>query len=92
MTPKQKAQELVNKYSNQLEHIARIADEWSMSEFSQFRQIIAAKCALIAADEAINMFSGVHKKLIEIDMLEGNVEQTATYKFWQEVKQEIEKL
>ncbi len=53
MTPKQKAQELVNKYSNQLEHIARIADEWSMSEFSQFRQIIAAKCALICCDEVL---------------------------------------
>ncbi len=79
MTPKDKAQELVNKYSNQLEHIARIADEWSMSEFSQFRQIIAAKCALIAVDEIMNVIIGSYD--YELEKI-----------YWQEVKQEIENL
>jgi hypothetical protein len=79
MTPKEKAQELVDKYSKELEHIARIADEWSMSEFSEFRQIIAVKCASLAVDEIIN-------ELI------GHEFSRNAIVFWTSVKQEIEKL
>jgi hypothetical protein len=77
MTPKEKALDLVEDM--------RDCPEVGYNEH-------AKQCALIAADEVINIFSGVHKKLIEIDMLEGSVEETATYKYWQEVKQEIEQL
>ena len=49
MTPKEKALELVEDMQN--------APEVGYNEH-------AKQCALIAADEVINMFSGVHKKLI----------------------------
>ncbi len=88
MTPKEKAKELMDKFFEFNHNVKWDSDnnEWTHNYDK------AKQCALIAVDEVINMFSGVHKKLIEIDMLEGNVEQTATYKFWQEVKQEIEQL
>ena len=94
MTPKDKAQELVNKYSNQLEHIARIADEWSMSEFSQFRQIIAAKCALIAVNEII--LSRKDDSQFDDTLWAGGSDMYTMHpmylKYWQKVKQEIENL
>jgi hypothetical protein len=90
MTPKDKAKELVDKYSNQLEDIARIADEWSMSEFSQFRQIIAIKCASLAVDETINTL----KIFPEKDTTSKSVVNFSVSRimYWVTVKQELEKL
>jgi hypothetical protein len=79
-TPKEKAEELFYKFRN------------IESDKSWIDNFNAKKCALITVDEAINMFIGVHKKFIELDMLKGSVEETATFQYWQEVKQEIEKL
>ena len=89
MTPKEKAQELVDKYSKELEHIARIADEWSMSEFSEFRQIIAVKCASLAVDEIL--------KSNEDWDLEQNIWCDTGFfgdcqVYWIAVKQELQKL
>lgn len=61
MTPKEKAEELVDKYHN-LRILFRVE---------------AKQCALIAVDE-----------ILEVIYYEGRSE----YIYWQEVKQEIEKL
>ena len=82
MTPKEKARELVDKYSKELEHIARIADEWSMSEFSDFRQLIAIKCASLAVDAILNQDKGA------FDLGEIHYH----FEYWNNVKEELEKL
>ena len=47
MTPKEKAQELVQKYYNRFEHT--ISDEYAEVEYEVCKQ-----CALIAVDEIID--------------------------------------
>jgi hypothetical protein len=69
MTPKEKAQELTDKYRM----------------FTEFSSIVAAKqCALIAVDEILEEFD----HLAWDNETYGNTKM----KYWQEVKQEIEKL
>ena len=85
MTPKEKALEFTNKFTFNTRCFSETKG-WEDSFFD------AKQCALIAVDEIINMFIGIHNKFIEMDMLKGNVNETATYIYWQEVKQEIEKL
>jgi hypothetical protein len=63
MTPKQKAEVLVDKFRNEI--VSFLSDSMKNKN--------AKECALIAVDEIIN-----------------NVKLYSTY--WQEVKQEIEKL
>jgi hypothetical protein len=65
MTPKEKSQELVEKYDETLTYLE------SKSK--------AKQCALIAVDLAIE---------VETNIFKGKVNKS----FWQEVKQEIEKL
>jgi len=73
MTPKEKAIELVEKYTELGKDFTRGV---SMKEF-------AKQCALIAVDEIL--FA------LEIDA--GNwIKWNETQKFWNQVKQEIEKL
>ena len=69
MTPKEKAEELVERYDETLTYLE------SKSK--------AKQCALIAVDEII--------KSIDFDWMEvQNLE--SQHRYWQEVKQEIEKL
>ena len=65
MTPKEKAKELVDKYTQYV------------TEINEYEY--AKNCALIAVDEILNSILGNY----EFDFLR---------KYWQEVKQEIEKL
>ena len=69
MTPKEKAEELVNQY----EH----------STYSQVQGALAKQCALIAVDEILDL---KHIITLRRNMHEMELE------FWDEVKQEIEKL
>lgn len=75
MTPKEKAIELVDKFTQ-----------------TNGNNFFAKECALIALDETLNMFIEIHNKFQDVGLLKFSVEEAATYKFWQEVKQEIEKL
>ena len=76
MTPKEKAKELIDKF----------AEANGNSFFSK-------ECALIVVDEIIKQFVGVYDSLKDAGVLEStNVEDSANYKYWQEVKQEIKKL
>jgi len=79
MTPKEKAKELVDKmYQHQ----------WRKDTI-EFRN--AKQCALIAVDELIKMESMFLSEIIKIcDAAKFNYE--INHSFWQDVKNEIEKL
>lgn len=76
MTPKEKATELSNKYFEQF------------LAFGEYLSIEKAnKCALIAVDEILNSTPyGWYDKRFFSDKMK------KFYEYWQEVKQEIEKL
>jgi hypothetical protein len=65
MTPKEKAEELVNK----------------MFDYTEATYQAAKQCALIAVDEIINTIE-----------FSSQVDELSKTNYWQEVKQEIEKL
>jgi hypothetical protein len=79
MTPKQKAEELVDKYRILLQNTdTEVAEEILCT-------LVAKSCALIAVDEILN----------NNNKIPGNVNGLHTFEntsYWQEVKQEIEKL
>ena len=76
MKPIDKASELVWKYYNNIEHT--ISNEYASKDWE-----IAKQCALIAVDEIIN--SNPHSNPF-------NTTTYSTMEYWQEVKQEIEKI
>ena len=97
MTPKQKAKELVNKLLNSL---------YNNGELS-FRKILfpkAKECAIIAVDEIMKQFDGLHKP--EYCAFDAIGERKFTFDsecsehmtgydmiaFWKQVKEEIDKL
>jgi len=79
MTPKEKASELVWKYYNNIEHT--ISDEYASKDWE-----IAKKCAIIAVDEVLNTKTLKVRSCGFVKLCEQHKE------YWQEVKQEIEKL
>ena len=80
MTPKDKALELYNKYEQLGRDFTRGV---SMKEF-------AKRCALIAVDELIKY----HDDIMDVVRYElpSNIVAVIPYKYWEDVKQEIEKL
>ena len=82
MTPKEKAIELIDKMYN-TEHcgIKHIPNK-RYCDCSEINMFQAKQCALIAVDEILDF------------MYEFNLEKNMSirYKWWQDVKQEIEKL
>jgi hypothetical protein len=79
MTPKQKAEELVDKYRIFLQNTDTEVGEEILCT------LVAKSCALIAVDEILN----------NNNKIPGNVNGLHTFEntsYWQEVKQEIEKL
>ena len=70
MTPKEKAEELFEKYYNRIEHTLS-------EEYSPHEKFVVKECALIAVDEILNAVTAIADK---------------RYDYWQEVKQELEKL
>ncbi len=77
MTPKEKAIELVNKFTFQRE---------------SHEMYVAKQCALICVDEILNQFVSIHNKFKEAKIIDGDVKESANYIYWIEVKQEIEQL
>jgi hypothetical protein len=78
MTPKEKAEELVEKY---MPHIAG-ADRYNTT-LGIYNKDISKQCALIAVDEILNAISS---------NMYDEEEYNKVNDFWQEVKTEIEKL
>ncbi len=50
------------------------------------------QCALIAVDEILNQFIGIFNALKRQSVICGNVEDSENFKYWQQVKVEIENL
>lgn len=80
MTPKEKAIELVEKY---MPHIAGV-DRYNTT-LGLYDKTISKQCALIAVDEIINECHMWHGG----DYIEWDIKR---FKYWQEVRKEIEKL
>ena len=80
MTPKEKAIELYNKFYNTSSHPHHI----------ESRKDNAKHCALIAVDELIKY----HDELMDVVRYElpSNIVAVIPYKYWEDVKKEIEKL
>jgi hypothetical protein len=76
MTPQKKAEELVNKMFN--------CDNSTPEESMAMLYPHAKQCALIAVDEIISLMIKFHNRHIE--------DNSNEITFWQEVKQEINKL
>jgi hypothetical protein len=99
MTPKEKAQELVDTF---LPHI-RGADRYNHN-LESMNVFISKQCALIAVDEIMKQFDGLHKP--EYCAFDAIGERKFTFDsespehmngydmtaYWEEVKAEIEKL
>jgi hypothetical protein len=81
MTPKEKAEELIVKMS--------IHDRDVHPHFTHY---IAKQCALIAVDEILGLWIQLFHTLKQETIISGKVELSAIYIYWQEVKQEIDKL
>lgn len=72
MTPKEKAEELVNNFLETIPFAdANVYEDWKKEMKNK-----AKECALIAVDEILNLIIG----------------SQGVITYWQEVKQEIEKL
>jgi hypothetical protein len=80
MTPKEKAEELVESFTSFSSNEATTEDGFIYSEAIQLWN--AKQCALIAVDEIINEYGTYYKIIVE--------DKQVVY--WEEVKQEIEKL
>jgi len=81
LTPKEKAEELVELYRSH-------ADELNEGTTLYYDK----ECALIAAKLILQQFTEIYNDLISLGVVEHPIEETANYKYWQEVKQEIENL
>ena len=80
MTPRRKAEELVDKYLNQDIHFPYIDSEDGQCIGAGYMTHNSAKrCALIAVDEILNNENGT-------------LDYESDIEYWQQVKQEIEKL
>jgi len=80
MTPKEKAKELVDKYLciEEIYNVDLFCDECGINEAAKY-------CALIAVDEVLN-------ELFEMALVTGSSYVHKHIDYYQEVKQEIEKL
>jgi predicted proteasome-type protease len=77
MTPKEKAIELVDKYNNSI--MSFLSDNMKYQN--------AIKCALIAVDEILKA-----NPIIPLQFMLESESLDAANEYWQEVKQELEKL
>ena len=82
MTPKEKAEELVDRYMN----IRNV----KLSDYSIIYLPTAKQCALIAVDEIIKASPTNPLKSGYIELYSDMVDESTEY--WEEVKQEIENL
>ena len=77
MTPKEKAKDLYNKFFRQVPFL-------TLEDSPKDDCIAAKQCALIAVDEILNEYEDDYKNISK--------DIYTIYSWWQEVKQEIEKL
>ena len=87
MTPKQKAKDLINSFYYSLPNNG---SETGLNS-TTIRYKEAIQCALICVDEIINQFKGIYETLKVNGIITGKVEESENYKYWQEVKNELNK-
>ena len=80
MTPKEKAKQLVEKYIS-----ASVVVEYGKEYYHSKPFSLAKQCALIAVDEIL-------QAIIETESYLNSDSQTSEYKYWEQVKQEINNL
>ena len=80
MTPSLKAKYLYDKFLYMLPETAEIS-----------KQDIQT-LSLFLVDEKMNTWKDIHNGLVELGLVKGKVEETATYEYWKKVKQEINNL
>ncbi len=80
MTPKEKAEELVNKYIG--------LNSGKLSDYSRIEFPTAKQCALIAIDENINILN----EICELRGYDPFESPLYDLNYWKKVKQEIEQL
>jgi hypothetical protein len=94
MTPKEKAEELVDKFYQTTPNEAWINEPLGIAEeYKAWNQ--AKQCALIAVDEIIDEVYNISHQYAAIYNEETkfyNYTESKELKFWQEVKKEIEAL
>ena len=87
MAPKEKAKDLYLRYYNRVEHTLS-------EEYSPYESSIVKECALIAVDEII--LSRKDDSQFDDTLWSGGSDMYTMHpmylKYWQEVKQEIEKI
>ena len=79
MSPQEKAKDLVEKMRDE---IPCHCDDWEQ----------AKQCALIVVDEALSEYVKGFNKMKQLHPYMLDAMQSDGYKYWQQVKQEIEKL
>jgi hypothetical protein len=84
MTPKEKAEELFNKYFSEIRMPSDCEGCMQCVDRCGNMVAIAKKYALIAVDEVLNVWENQQPRRFE--------EWLGIFQYWQEVKQEIEKL
>ena len=84
MTPKEKAEQLVKKY---LTYCVEIYDNMGFDDYD-YNEDKAKECALIAVDEIIDALEKYDDRndTYELQNMDGD------FRYWDKVKQEIEKL
>jgi hypothetical protein len=82
MTPKEKAEALVDSFMN--------IKSMKLSDYSMIYHPTAKQCALIAVNEILSSFSNIYDDFVVEPSVVGGYKNMK--KYWQEVKQEIETL
>jgi hypothetical protein len=83
MTPKEKAEQLVESFMN--------IKQQKLADYSIIYHPTAKQCALIAVDELIKTCKLITKLYHDNDMINSDIDYQAE-EFWREVKEEIENL
>jgi hypothetical protein len=87
MTPKEEAKELVDKFYMPLPLKREVITKVKKIPFEYNDWGVAKQCALIAVDKIMET-----DPMIEWGESDAGIEYKSNYDYWQEVKQEIEKL
>ena len=91
MTPKEKAEELLNNLYEI--HCKVFKADTSEERATRYKLLhpICIEIAILSVDEKLKIFSQIYNTLAYKKIVDVELKNTATYKYWHEVKTEIEK-
>ena len=85
MAPKEKANELVNRY-----YAEGLKGSIRAETYNEAKRLMPKRCALIAVEEILK--SGFSSRMIEYEYSSNSFKVLKPVDYWQEVKQEIKEL